>query len=73
MTYNRNAARKTDTKAPDFRAWSVKDGKGEDQPGFWTPIGAAFYHEGGKGLTVILDALPLSGRIVLRVPDREKA
>ena len=31
----------------------------------WSRIGRAFPHEQGAGLTVILDAMPLDGRIVL--------
>lgn len=72
MSYKRQTTARSEPKAPDMRAYSVKDGKG-DQPGFWTPLGAAFRHEDGKGFTVLLDALPLTGRIVLRVPDQERA
>ena len=31
----------------------------------WTRIGQAYPHETGAGLTVVLDAMPLDGRIVL--------
>ena len=31
----------------------------------WTRIGQAYPHETGVGLTVVLDAMPLDGRIVL--------
>ena len=31
----------------------------------WTRIGAAYPHDSGAGLNVILDVLPLDGRIVL--------
>lgn len=31
----------------------------------WTAIGKAYPHESGAGLTVILDAVPLDGRIIL--------
>ena len=31
----------------------------------WTRIGQAYPHEAGAGLTVVLDAMPLDGRIVL--------
>ncbi|MEQ1694800.1 MAG: hypothetical protein ABL901_03070 [Hyphomicrobiaceae bacterium] len=36
---------------------------------FWTRIGQAFPHETGAGLSVILDVLPLDGRIILLEPD----
>jgi hypothetical protein len=32
------------------------------------PIGAAFPHEDGKGYNIILQALPIDGRVVLRAP-----
>lgn len=35
----------------------------------WRKIGAAYPHEAGAGLTVILDAMPIDGRIVLLEPD----
>ena len=38
--------------------------QGEDP--FWLEIGATFEHKDGKGLTVVLQAHPLDGRIVLR-------
>ena len=31
----------------------------------WTRIGHAYPHDAGSGLTVVLDALPFDGRIVL--------
>ena len=33
----------------------------------WSKIGVAFLHKDGKGLEVVLDALPVSGRVVLRI------
>lgn len=38
---------------------------------FWTRIGSAFPHETGAGLTVVLDAVPLDGRIILLEPDAQ--
>lgn len=35
----------------------------------WSRIGAAYPHETGAGLTVILSAMPLDGRIVLLERD----
>ncbi len=37
----------------------------------WTRIGCAFPHETGAGLTVVLDAVPLDGRIILLEPDAQ--
>lgn len=72
MSLKRQPARQSEPKAPDFRAYSVKEGK-EGQPGHWTPIGVAFCHDDNYGMTILLDALPLSARIVLRTPDQERA
>src|SRR5436309_14191903 len=34
---------------------------------FWLEIGASFEHKDHKGLTIALQALPIDGRIVLRL------
>ena len=44
---------------------------GEGDAANWTPIGAAWSHKGGKGFNISCDAVPLTGRIVLRfIEDR---
>ncbi len=35
----------------------------------WKRIGCAYPHDTGAGLTVLLDVLPLDGRIILLEPD----
>jgi hypothetical protein len=37
-----------------------------DDKARWTRIGAGWLNKDGKGINVVLDAVPLSGRIVLR-------
>lgn len=37
----------------------------------WTAIGKAYPHETGAGLTVILEAVPLDGRIILLELDED--
>ena len=37
----------------------------------WIRIGVAFPHDKGAALTVILDALPIDGRIVLVEPKAD--
>ena len=65
---------KTETKptgrSPSYIAYQVRDREG--QKGFWTRIGAAFAHADGKGFTIQVDAVPLDGRISLRVPTDKK-
>jgi hypothetical protein len=55
---------------PTHTAYSVRDFKKQDgaADSSWSTIGVAFLHKDGKGLDVVLDALPVSGRIVLRIP-----
>lgn len=36
---------------------------------WWQRIGHAYPHDEGNGLTVVLDVVPLDGRIVLLEPD----
>lgn len=60
------APQKPEPKTPTFHAYTVRDGKGENSKAFWTKIGAFFAHEDGEGGTLLLEALPLNGRVVLR-------
>ncbi|MBO0906299.1 hypothetical protein [Jiella sonneratiae] len=76
MTFKRNttsAPAKPDPKAPVLLAYTVREAKDEGQKNYWTRIGAFFEHEDGDGGTLVLDALPLNGRIVLRVPPKDDA
>lgn len=49
---------------PVLIAYSAKR-VGKARKTVWTRIGAAYPHETGAGLTVVLDAVPLDGRIIL--------
>jgi len=49
------------------RAYTVIKREGEDD--YWLPIGAAFAHRDGKGFNITLQALPIDGKIVLRIPS----
>lgn len=49
---------------PAFNAFSVEEREGHDP--FWLKIGAAFEHKDGKGFNLVLQALPIDGRVVLR-------
>jgi len=50
-------------RRPSHTVYMV-DGEGDDA--IWTPIGALWAHEDGKGFNVSLKAIPVSGRIVIR-------
>ena len=38
---------------------------------FWLNIGAAFMHQDGDGYNIMLQALPINGKIVLRPPKAQ--
>ncbi len=49
---------------PDFRAYTVIERDG--QKPIWIDLGAAFLHQDGAGMNVLLQAYPLDGKIILR-------
>ncbi|MGH6678499.1 MAG: hypothetical protein ACREDL_06110 [Bradyrhizobium sp.] len=58
------------TQQPTYRAFTVI--KRDGQEDFWLAIGAAFMHQDGDGLNVVLQALPIDGKIVLRLPKDDR-
>ncbi len=47
---------------------------GEGKSSSWTPIGAAWPNKDGQGFNITYDALPLTGRIVMRlITERPQA
>lgn len=59
----------TEKQRPAFDAYAV-DGDGDTA--FWSRIGGAWPHEDGKGYNIQLAAVPVNGRIALRVPREKK-
>ncbi len=58
-------------RMPTHRLYRVL---GEGDSASWTPIGAAWSHKDGLGWSLCCDAVPLSGRIVLRrITPREQS
>jgi hypothetical protein len=55
-----------DNSLPIYQAYTVIKREGQDD--WWCNIGAAFSHADGNGLNLMLQALPLDGKIVLRPP-----
>jgi hypothetical protein len=49
---------------PDYRAYTVIKREGKDD--FWLNLGVAFRHEDGEGFNLLLQAMPLDGKLVLR-------
>lgn len=57
-------------RTPSHLAYQVTDR--ENQKSIWTRVGSAWAHGDGKGFNIQLDALPLDGRISLRVYEDRK-
>jgi hypothetical protein len=55
-------------RQPAYRAYTVIKREGQDD--FWQALGAAFPHQDGKGFNIVLQALPIDGKIVLRAAGR---
>jgi hypothetical protein len=70
MTTNTKTPTPPSANAPSHYVYQVRDREG--QKGIWTRIGAAWPQRDGKGFNVQLDAIPLDGRITLRVPSEVK-
>jgi hypothetical protein len=66
----------SDDKKPTHRAFIVKKFTDKDgtEKSRWLDIGSVWTHRDGKGFDVNLEALPLDGRIVIRLdePKTEK-
>ena len=62
--------KETQTKSskPAYIAYHVRNNKDEQGESFWTRIGVAFSHQDGKGFNLLIETVPLDGRITLRVP-----
>lgn len=51
---------------PLYRAYTVVE-RDNGSPPFWLNIGSAFPHKDGNGFNVMLQALPVNARLVLRL------
>lgn len=54
---------------PDFKAFTVIERSG--QKNIWVDVGVGFVHGDGAGINVLLQAMPLDGKIVLRPYSNE--
>jgi len=64
----------TPKKKPTHTAYAVRNFEKDGKPdASWSRIGVAWLHGDDKGFDVVLDAVPVSGRVVLRLNvPREK-
>ncbi len=53
-----------DAKQPTHRVYSVIRREGQDD--FWLNLGIVFSHGDGKGFNIMLQALPIDGKLVCR-------
>lgn len=58
------------SKSPSHAAYQVRDREGRKS--LWTRIGSAGAHADGQGFNLQLDAVPLDGRVTLRVVSDKK-
>lgn len=65
-----NANKESAGKSPSHVAYHVKDGS--NNKSYWTRIGSAWSHGDGKGFNIQIEAVPLDGRITLRVVSDKK-
>ena len=61
-----NTTEAATTKAPSHIAYQVKNRDGKKA--IWTRIGSAWAHSDVAGFNIQLDAVPIDGKITLRVP-----
>ncbi len=62
----------SDNQKPTHKVFVVEErGEGNDADAFWTRVGSAWAHKDGKGFNVVLSALPVNGRLVLRTFTEE--
>jgi hypothetical protein len=71
MSKKTTAAAKTTTTGTRFDAYTVREYEGADgeTKGDWSPIGVGFPHKDNRGFNVILHALPVDGKLVLRLHE----
>jgi hypothetical protein len=60
--------------APAYRAYTVIKREGKED--YWLNLGVAFRHEDGEGFNILLQALPIDAKLVLRTykekPDEQE-
>jgi hypothetical protein len=66
----KSPAAKATTTGIRFDAYSVREYElAGEKKGDWTKLGVAFPHQDGKGFNVVLHAVPLDGKLVLRLHE----
>ncbi len=58
------------TSRPSHRLFNVT---GDGDNARWTDIGVAWGTKDGKGFTLVLNAIPVNGRVVMRINEDKDA
>lgn len=58
-------------KKPSHNVYTVRAGS-ENGSDYWTKVGVAFAHNDKKGFSVVLDSLPIDGKLTIRIADSKK-
>lgn len=66
---NSSTTQTSTSKQPSHIAYQVRDRKAGES--FWTRIGSAWQHADGKGFNIQVNAMPIDGRISLRLPSEK--
>ena len=55
-------------KRPEFIAYAVREFTKKDGEidASWTKVGIAWTHKDGDGMNIVLEALPVNGKVTLR-------
>jgi hypothetical protein len=69
-TIKANKTESTSIKSPTHFAYQVRDREGKKA--IWTRIGSAWTHADGSGFNIQLDAVPIDGKITLRIPAEKE-
>jgi hypothetical protein len=62
-------SKNNESNRPTHVIWQVQ---GEGDKARWTQIGAAWMHKDQKGANLKFDAMPLTGRVVIREKSEQK-
>ena len=73
-----NETTTTGSRKPTHLAYSVREYRKQNQmQSEWTRIGVAWQHKDGEGFDIVLECLPVNGRVALRTnkpkPEQEQA
>jgi hypothetical protein len=55
------------SQGPSHHAFQVREGK--EGKSFFNRVGSAFEHKDGQGFNIILESIPVDGKVTLRTPS----